>query len=449
MSSRSERSRSALTSPERPITELGPARDARQARRAVIAAGIGTAIEYFDFTIYAFLATTLAAVFFPQEDPTAALLSTWAVYAVSFFLRPIGGILIGHLADRYGRRRAMSLAVIGMATASFLIGVLPGHSSIGSAAAVLLVACRCVQGLSAGGELGTAASYMAEAAPVEHRGYRVGKVNMGTLVGTLIGTLFVSILLQTVSAPTVTAWAWRVPFLCSLPLGLVALFIRLRMEESADFEEARQHRRIKRVPLSSLFRSHPRALLTVTLLALTANASYWIVFAYLESYFEKQHIMTATWASWLTTITLATAVISFPRWSRLTDRIGRRPVLIGANAAFVVLSYPMFILMGQSTAAAVVAQLLLGQLTTIYLASILATFTEQFPASVRVTGFALAYNLAAVLAGGSAPYVATWLIDHTGSSRSPALFLITATGLALIGAIFLLRETANKPLPSD
>jgi MHS family proline/betaine transporter-like MFS transporter len=445
----SVRSRTTNTSDtETPTTDIDPG-SARHQRRAVIAAGIGTGIEYFDFTIYAFLATTLAKVFFPHEDPTAALLSTWAVYAVSFFLRPIGGIVIGHLADRYGRRRALSVAVIGMATASFLIGVLPGYATVGSAGAFLLVACRCVQGLSAGGELGTAASYMAEAAPVERRGYRVGKVNMGTLFGTLTGTLFVSILLQVVPAATVTAWAWRIPFLCSLPLGIAALLIRLRMEESTGFEEIRSRRQIKRVPLGELIRSNPRGLLAVTLLALTANASYWIVFAYLESYFSKQHIMTEKWASWMTTITLATAVISFPLWSRLSDRVGRRPVLITANAAFVVLSYPMFILMGESTTAAVIAQLLLGQLTTMYLASILATFAEQFPASVRVSGFALGYNIAAVLAGGSAPYIATWLIQQTGSPRSPALFLIAATGLALIGAVFVLRETANRPLPSD
>jgi MHS family proline/betaine transporter-like MFS transporter len=428
------------------MAEPGQDSSSRQ-RRAVLAAGIGTGIEYFDFTIYAFLATTLAKVFFPHEDPTAALLSTWAVYAVSFFLRPIGGIIVGHLADRYGRRRALSIAVIGMATASFLIGVLPGYSVIGSASAFLLVACRCIQGLSAGGELGTATSYMAESAPTKHRGYKVSRVNMGTLFGTLVGTLFVSILLQTVAETTITSWAWRIPFLCSLPLGIIALLIRLRMEESGDFEAMRQSQQIRRVPLSSVVKSYPRSLVAVTLMALTANASYWIVFAYLQSYFEKQHILSATWASWMTTITLTSAVISFPLWSRLSDRVGRRPVMIGANAAFVVLSYPLFILMGQSTACAVIAQLTLGQLTTIYLANILATFAEQFPAPVRVSGFALGYNIAAVLAGGSAPYIATWLIDHTGSSRSPALFLICATGLALLGALFLLRETANKPLP--
>ncbi|HWD03954.1 MAG TPA: MFS transporter [Amycolatopsis sp.] len=423
--------------------------DAPARRRAAVAAGIGTAIEYFDFTIYAFLATTLAVVFFPSENATAALLSTWAVYAVSFFLRPVGGILIGHLADRFGRRRAMSIAVLGMATASFLIGVIPGYHTLGAAAAFLLVACRSVQGLSAGGELGTASSYLAEAAPQRRRGARVALVNVGTLAGTLLGTLFISLLRLFADDQAMSDWVWRIPFLCSLPLGLIALLIRLKMTESADFAKVQERDQVKRVPLASMLRSHPRALLAVTTLALTSNAAYWIVFTYLESYFEKQHLMTSVWSSWTTTITLTTALITLPLWARLSDRFGRRPVLITANAAFVVLSYPMFVLMGQSTVMAVASQLLLGQLTTLYLASILATFAEMFPASVRVSGFALGYNIAAVLAGGSAPYIATWLIGVTGSPRSPALFLIVVTAVALAGAVFVARETANKPLPLD
>ncbi|HEY1701540.1 MAG TPA: MFS transporter [Trebonia sp.] len=428
----------------------GPAvPSARTQRRTVIAAGIGTAIEYYDFTIYAFLATTLATVFFPQEDSTAALLSTWAVYAVSFVLRPVGGIIVGHLADRYGRRRALSVAVISMATASSLIGILPGHSTLGAAAAFLLIICRCVQGLSAGGELGAASSYLAEASPGRRRNYRVSWVNVGTLSGTLIGTLFVSIMLQSVSAHALTDWAWRVPFLCSLPFGVVALLIRLRMEESTDFERAKERKAIKKIPLGDLVRSHPRSLLAVTLLALTSNASYWIVFTYLESYFESQHIMSTSTASWTTTITLAVSVLTLPLWSRLSDRIGRRPTLIISNAAFVVLCYPLFLMMGKSVVLAVIAQLVLGQLTTLYLASILAAFAELFPASVRVSGFSLGYNIAAVLAGGTAPYIATWLIDQTGSALSPAFFLIVVTLVALAGAVFTLRETANKPLPVD
>jgi MHS family proline/betaine transporter-like MFS transporter len=419
--------------------------DRPRQRKAVVAACLGTAIEYFDFTIYAFLATSIAAVFFPHEDSTAALLSTFAVFGVSFLLRPLGGVLMGHFADRYGRRRALTLAVVGMAGASFAIGVVPGYGSIGIAATILLVLMRSVQGLSAGGELGTAASYLAEESPMRHRGYRTSFVNIGTLAGTVLGSLFVAVIKASLTGEQIIAWGWRIPFLLSLPLGVVALVIRRRMEESTQFEAIQERDEIKRAPLRSLITSHPRSLLSVTLLALTANASYWVVFTYLGSYFETQKVMSATASAWATTGTLVLAALALPLWARVSDRVGRRPVMIGTNALFVVLSYPAFVLMSHSTVLAIVTQLVLGQVTSLYLASILATFAEMFPAGVRVSGFAFGYNIAA----GTAPYVATWLIAATGNPYSPAFFLMAATALALVGAVFTMKETANKPLPLD
>jgi MHS family proline/betaine transporter-like MFS transporter len=423
--------------------------DQRRQRKAVVAAGLGTAIEYFDFTIYAFLATSIATVFFPHEDATAALLSTFAVFGVSFLLRPLGGVLTGHLADRYGRRRALTLAVVGMAGASFAIGVVPGYGSIGIAATILLVLMRSIQGLSAGGELGTAASYLAEESPIPQRGYRTSFVNIGTLAGTVLGSLFVAIIKACLTSEQITAWGWRIPFLLSLPLGVIALVIRRRMEESSQFETIREKHGVVRAPLRSLVTAHPRALLSVTLLALTSNASYWVVFTYLGSYFDTQKVMSAAGSAWATTGTLVLAALALPLWARVSDRIGRRPVMIGTNALFVVLSYPAFVLMSHSTVMAIVTQLVMGQLTSLYLASILATFAEMFPAGVRVSGFAFGYNIAAVLAGGTAPYVATWLIEVTGNRYSPAFFLMVATALALVGAVFTMKETANKPLPLD
>jgi MHS family proline/betaine transporter-like MFS transporter len=368
---------------------------------------------------------------------------------VSFLLRPLGGLLLGHFADRYGRRRALTLAVAGMAGASFAIGVVPGYGSIGIAATILLVLMRSVQGLSAGGELGTASSYLAEESPMRHRGYRTSFVNIGTLAGTVLGSLFVAVVKACLTSEQIIAWGWRIPFLLSLPLGVAALVIRRRMEESSQFTAIRERAEIKRAPLRSMITAHPRGLVSVTLLALTANASYWVVFTYLGSYFETQKMMSAAGSAWATTGTLVLAALALPLWARVSDRVGRRPVMIGTNALFVVLSYPAFVLMSHSTVLAIVTQLVMGQITSLYLASILATFAEMFPAGVRVSGFAFGYNIAAVLAGGTAPYIATWLIAATGNRYAPAFFLMTATTLALIGAVFAMKETANKPLPLD
>jgi MHS family proline/betaine transporter-like MFS transporter len=417
-------------------------------RRIVIGAGIGTAIEYYDFTIYAFLATTIAQVFFPKSDPTAGLLSTFAIFAASFFLRPFGGIVIGHLADKFGRRRALTLSVAGMVVASVMVGLIPSYDAIGVAAPAVLVLLRSIQAFSAGGELGTAASYVAEQSPVKRRGYLTGFVNLGTVTGTLLASFTVALTRALVADADFSSWGWRVPFLISLPLGIIALIIRLRMEESIAFEEIAKDKEIKRAPALGVLKARPTSVLVVIALALTSNASYWTVFTYMSTLLQTQHVIDAKTAAWSTTATLVLAAISMPFWSLLSDRFGRKIIMIILNAVFVVCSYPLFKLATHSAGVGIAVQLILGQITACYLANLLATLTETLPASMRVSGFALGYNIASILAGGSAGYIATWLVASTGNPASPAFFVMVATGFALVASV-LMRETANRPLLLD
>lgn len=422
--------------------------DPARRRRIVIGAGIGTAIEYYDFTIYAFLATTIAQVFFPKSDPTAGLLSTFAIFAASFFLRPFGGIVIGHLADKFGRRRALTLSVAGMVVASVLVGLIPSYEAIGVAAPAVLVLLRSIQAFSAGGELGTAASYVAEQSPVRRRGYLTGFVNLGTVSGTLLASFTVALTRALVADANFASWGWRIPFLISLPLGIVALLIRLRMEESIAFEEIAKDKEIKRAPALGVLKARPTAVLVVIALALTSNASYWTVFTYMSTLLQTQHVVDAKTAAWSTTATLVLAAISMPFWSLLSDRFGRKIIMILVNGVFVVGSYPLFKLATHSAGVGIAVQLILGQITACYLANLLATLAETLPASMRVSGFALGYNIASILAGGSAGYVATWLVAYTGNPASPAFFVMVATGFAFVASL-LMRETANRPLLLD
>jgi MHS family proline/betaine transporter-like MFS transporter len=424
------------------------ARDPSRRRRIVIGAGIGTAIEYYDFTIYAFLATTIAQVFFPKSDPTAGLLSTFAIFAASFFLRPFGGIVIGHLADRLGRRRALTLSVAGMVAASVLIGFIPSYGAIGVLAPAVLVLLRCVQAFSAGGELGTAASYVAEQSPVERRGYLTGFVNLGTVSGTLLASFTVALTRALVPDVDFAGWGWRIPFLVSLPLGIIALLVRLRMEESIAFEEIAKEHEIKKSPALGVLKARPRAVLVVIALALTSNASYWTVFTYMSTLLQTQHVIDAKTAAWSTTATLVLAAITMPFWSHLSDRFGRKSVMMTVNGIFVLASYPLFMLATHSATVGILVQLVLGQITACYLANLLATLAETLPASMRVSGFALGYNIASILAGGSAGYIATWLVSRTGNPASPAFFVMTATAVAFVASA-LMRETANRPLQLD
>ncbi|ABE36905.1 sugar (and other) transporter family protein [Paraburkholderia xenovorans LB400] len=428
--------------------EQSIAHDPARRRRIVIGAGIGTAIEYYDFTIYAFLATTIAQVFFPKSDPTAGLLSTFAIFAASFFLRPFGGIVIGHLADKFGRRRALTLSVAGMVVASVVVGLIPSYDMIGVVAPAVLVLLRSIQAFSAGGELGTAASYVAEQSPVKRRGYLTGFVNLGTVTGTLLASFTVALTRAFVADTNFASWGWRIPFLISLPLGIIALIVRLRMEESIAFEEIAKEKDIKRAPALGVLKARPTAVLVVIALALTSNASYWTVFTYMSTLLQTQHVIDAKTAAWSTTATLVLAAVSMPFWSLLSDRFGRKIVMILVNGLFVVASYPLFKLATHSAGVGIAVQLILGQITACYLANLLATLAETLPASMRVSGFALGYNIASILAGGSAGYVATWLVAHTGNPASPAFFVMVATGLALVASVCM-RETANRPLLLD
>jgi MFS transporter, MHS family, proline/betaine transporter len=415
-------------------------------RRVTLAGAIGTVIEYFDFSVYAFLALTLSSVFFPKSDPTAGLLYTLAVFGAAFVLRPVGGVLLGHVADRHGRRPALAIAVLAMAFSSTAIGMLPDYRAIGVAAPLLLLVLRCVQGLSAGGELGGAAAFVAEAAPDRSRGYHTSTTQIGTLGGTLLGSLVVAVLRLGFTPEQMTDFGWRIAFLVSLPLGVVGLVVRTRIEESEQFTRLETAEQVAKVPAMAAVRSHPRGVWTVCGLSLVSFASYYLVFTYMATYFSQQGIMSETSAMWATSLTLLLASAAIPCWGRACDRWGRRPVLIGVCVVDLVLAYPMFLLMGSGSATwAVLAQVFLGQVEAAYLAVILATYTELFPARVRSSGFGLGYNIASIVAGGSAPYVATWLIDTTSNGFAPAWMLIVTAAVSL-GTALTVRETAGLPL---
>jgi MHS family proline/betaine transporter-like MFS transporter len=421
---------------------------AQRVRRIITAGAFGTVVEYFDFSVYAFLATIIAEVFFAAGNQTVALLYTLGVFGASFVLRPLGGILIGHLSDRYGRRPALTVSVAGMAFASTAIGMLPSFATIGATAPVLLFLLRCIQGLSAGGELGGAASYVAEVSPDRKRGLFTSTMNVGTMVGTMLGSLSVALLHVSMSHEALLSWGWRIPFLLSFPLGLITLVLRHRMEESRQFAQLEEQGSVARAPVFEALRTSMRGVLTVCGLSLVSFMSYYLTFTYMSTYFERQNVMSGTAAAWSTTATLILAMLVIPFWGRMSDRVGRKPLLVGACIANLVIAYPAFILMSHSAAAAVFAQIVLGQLEALYMSVILATYCEQFTARVRASGFNLGYNLASILAGGTAPYIATWLIAATGNAKAPAWMLLAAAAISLVTALTL-RETASRPLPVE
>src|SRR3712207_80113 len=222
-------------------------------RRAIVGASVGNTVQWFDFATYSFLATTLAVVFFPPCNPSAALLSTVAVFAAAFFVRPLGGIVFGPLGDKIGRQRVLATVIILMSVSTFVIGLLPSYATIGIVAPILLVVARCLQGFSAGGEFGGASTFLAEYSPDDRRGFLVSWLEFSTLIGFILGSSLVLLLTTALSEGAMTAWGWRVPFLLAGPLGLVGIYIRLRLEDTPEFRALESTGQVSSSPFRETF----------------------------------------------------------------------------------------------------------------------------------------------------------------------------------------------------
>ena len=413
--------------------------------RVVVAGAVGSVVEYFDFAVYGYVATILAALFFVNEDPTAALLLTLATFALAFVLRPIGGVIFGHFGDRYGRKNALAATIVLMAGASGLIGVLPTYAAIGVGATALLVLARCVQGIAAGGELGGAASFVAEHSPKHLRGLLCSTTQTGALAGALLASATVSLLNAGLGDAAMSDWGWRIPFLIAIPLGLVGLWIRWRLAETPRFAALEEENEQPKAPVLELFRDHRRALAQCIGLSILLFSAYYVVYVYVNLHLQTVVGVSAGTAIWSTTATLVVATACMPLFGALSDRVGRKPVFIGGSIAALVMPIPGFMLLEQGGATAVLAHIAMGLIDSTLMGVAFSAFAELFTTRVRYTGIALGFNVGAAAAGGTAPYICTWLVDATGLSVAPAYFLMATAVITLVTALTL-RETAGTQL---
>ncbi|MFE9065281.1 MFS transporter [Streptomyces violaceusniger] len=430
--------------------EVEVATDVVALRRSVAAGAVGVFVHWFDWAAYAYLAGTVATVFFPAENGTTGLLAVFGVFAVSFGIRPIGALVFGPLGDRIGRKRTLSLVIFMMSGATLTIGLLPGYAAIGVAAPVLLVILRLIQGFAAGGEFGSAASFLAESAPRRRRGFGVSWLEVGSLLGFLAGS-FVYLLLSTgLDEDQLTAWGWRVPFLVSAPLGVIGFIIRNKIEDTPEYRTLEANDTVPRTPVRELLRRHKRHLLQAAGLMAAMHVPFYMVLTYLVTY-ETDHLgHSAGSAALLSTVISLLGLVLVPVFGMLSDRVGRKPVFVGATAGLLVLATPAFLLMRTGLAGTWIAGLLLG----VILAAILGTYAvwsaEIFPTRTRQSGLSIAYNLTAALFAGTVPYLMTVLISATGSTLLPGPYLMVFAVGGLIAALSL-KETAGSALlrPED
>lgn len=431
------------------LNKSAPATDTidPQIRRKVVAASfIGNFVEWFDYAAYGYLAVTIAAVFFPESAPQTALLLTFGLFAISFLVRPLGGFVWGHIGDRIGRREALSWSILLMSGATFAIALLPGYLTIGVAAPLLLLALRLIQGFSASGEYAGASAFLVEYAPANRRGLYAAVVPASTAAGLLLGSLMAALLTGLLDPEQMQSWGWRIPFLLAAPMGLIGRYIRTKLEDSPVFLELAEDDSASKTPVSSLFRNHWKQLLLASGAVLLNAVGFYVILSYMPTYLSQELGLASTLAYIATTVALATYIGFIFITGMLSDRFGRRRVLMTASVLFILFTVPAFMLLETGNFAMILlVQVLLGAMLTLNDGTLPSYLAEMFPTRVRYSGFAVSFNLSNALFGGTAPFVATLLIASSGSVLAPGWYLMGAAVVSLV-AVALSVETSKKPL---
>ncbi|MER5790352.1 MFS transporter [Streptomyces sp. NPDC001980] len=437
-----------------PRTAAAPAptvTDPALVKRAVKAAALGNAMEWFDFGVYSYIAVTLGKVFFPSGNPTAQLLSTFGAFAAAFLVRPLGGMVFGPLGDRVGRQKVLALTMIMMAAGTFAIGLIPSYATIGVGAPLLLLAARLVQGFSTGGEYAGASTFIAEYAPDKKRGFFGSWLEFGTLAGYIGGAGLVTLMTALLSTDDLTSWGWRIPFLIAGPMGIIGLYLRMRLEETpafaAEVEKAESSR--PKVPLREMITSQWPALLLCMALVLVFNVTDYMLLSYMPSYLTSELKYDETHGLLVVLGVMALMMIVQPFAGALTDRVGRRPVIAAGCAGFLFLSVPAVLLIRQGSLLAVgLGMGALGLLLVCFTAAMPAALPALFPTRVRYGSLSIGFNISVSLFGGTTPLAVTALIGATGNLMMPAYYMMAA---AVVGgfAAWRMTETAGKPLPGS
>jgi len=410
-------------------------------RRSVLATLVGNTLEWFDWQAYAIFSVFFAGQFFPKSHGVSALLGTLAIFAVGFFFRPLGGLLIAGYTDRAGRRGGLVLSVLLMAAGSLLIAISPTYAQVGVLAPVLLLIARILQGLSTGGEFAASASYLAEIAPPTRRGFVTSFFYVSNVLGTLLATLLGSVLIGALGAERMRDWGWRVPFVVGVLLALVALYLRARLVESTAFTA--QRTRPER-PTLRAFREHPGAVARVVGFTVGGTVAYYTFAVYLPSYAQQAKGVPTSAALWASVAAQLVLIALLPPLGLLSDRIGRRPLLIYFGVGFVLLSVPLFALMSASGWSLFAVMTIGLVLFAGYGAVAPVAMAELFPTSVRTAGIGLPYALTVAVFGGTAPYLVTALSQSGWGGVFP--WYLAATCLVSLIVYVTARETRSVDL---
>lgn len=452
-------SRTRAAEPESPRLEVDDVIvvDRKRVRTAISGTVVGNFMEWFDFGIYGYLAVTLTVVFTADLPEPWGLLVTLLGFAISFLVRPFGGLVLGPLGDRIGRKQVLFITMAMMATATALIGLLPTSAQIGLWAIIPLYLLKMVQGFSTGGEYAGASTYVTEFSPDRSRGFWASWLDVGSYVGFAAGASVVALttlITEAIAGPgAMVEFGWRIPFLVAIPLGAVAIWFRLRIPETPAFEQeadiaAEQDDAdpYARHGLVGTIRHHWRAMLVVVAIAAATNTVGYALTSYMPAYLETEVGVSNLTAAVATVPVLIVMSALLPVVGRLSDRFGRRPIYVAAVIATITLTVPAFALMQTGNIVAVFAALTIIALpVALYVGVSAGTLPALFPTATRFAGMGIAFNLSVSLFGGTTPLFSQALIEWTGNTYMPAFYIMFFSVLGGI-ALLSMRETAKRPL---
>lgn len=423
---------------------------AKKARKAVVATGIGNAMEWFDFGLYAYLAVTISQLFFAGVGNSGLqLVFTFATFAAAFLVRPLGGIFFGKIGDKYGRKIVLSTTIIIMALATLLIGLLPTYETIGVWAPILLLVARMVQGFSTGGEYSGAMVYIAESSPDKKRGMIGSGLEIGSLAGFIAASGLVTVLTFILSDAQMLAWGWRLPFLIAAPIGLIGLYLRRHLDESPVFEEMEQSMDEDDEPLTfrEILKHYKKDLLLSVVIVAFFNITNYMVLSYMPSYLTEVLNVSDNMSL---IILLVVMLIMMPLalfFGRMSDKHGNKKIVQFGLIGLTILSIPAFMLMGNGQLGFVFAGvLLLGVLLSFYEGTLPSLLPTLFFSDVRYRALALSFNISVSIFGGTTPLVASYLVHVTGDPLAPAYYLTAISVIGLIVFSLLFVQTSGRAL---
>lgn len=419
--------------------------DESKSKQAITAAALGNIIEWFDLGVYGYVAYILGKVFFPHADPSTQLIAALATFSVPFLFRPLGGILFGRLGDKYGRQRVLATTIILMTLSTCAIGLLPSYNVIGIWSPLLLLLIKILQGVSVGGEYSGAIIFVAEYAPDRKRGFMGSWLDFGAIAGFLLGASTVSLLSYLMGADSFNSWGWRIPFILSLPLGFIGMYLRHSLEETPVYKKHTSSEDQKKFSLKEIFTTHKRNMIVCIGFVLATNVPYYMLLTYLPSYFSHNLNYGESKGNLIILSVMFVMLFIQILIGFLSDKVGRKPFMFIGSFFLIFLSYPAFKLLNSNLPIAIIGGLAILALSLNMFTGVTAsTLPALFPTKIRYSAIAIAYNVSVIIAGIT-PTLTAMLVETTHNLMIPAFYLMLFGVVGLITAINI-KETANKPL---